>query len=264
MTTPDPAASDPNSERPIDLGKKSTGPAEPQRGPDFGPGFDYDATAQASLSEPPPTSESTAASSATAGPGWDTYSGIGNGPGWGSTPSYPPPSDYSSVPQQPAAPTGPSGPVYGTPDPQYPMGEQQPGYGAPGGFGGPVPPPPPQQSYGAPPGYGAAPGYGAPGYGPVPGGIPGYGVVDQSAPFGRDPLTGEPYSDRSKTTAGLLQILLGGFGAGRFYLNQPGTAIAQIAVTWLTCGLGGIWPLIDGIMMLTGKVRDEFGRPLKP
>lgn len=88
--------------------------------------------------------------------------------------------------------------------------------------------------------------------------------MDQSAPFGRDPLTGEPYSDRSKTTAGLLQILLGGFGAGRFYLNQPGTAIAQIAVTWLTCGLGGIWPLIDGIMMLTGKVRDEFGRPLKP
>ncbi|MGI9208927.1 MAG: TM2 domain-containing protein, partial [Rhodococcus sp. (in: high G+C Gram-positive bacteria)] len=33
---------------------------------------------------------------------------------------------------------------------------------------------------------------------------------------------------------------------------------------WLTCGIGGIWPLIDGILMLTGKVRDEHGRPLRP
>ena len=257
MTTPDPAASDPNSERPIDLGKKTSGPADSQPGPNFGPEFDYDATAQASLSEPPPTSESTAASSGTAGPGWDTYSGIGNGPGWGTPPSYPPPSDYSSVPQQPPAggpgPSGSTGPVYGTPDPQYPMGEQ-PGYGAPGGFGGP--PPPQQQPYGN---YGAVPGYGQP-----PAGMPGYGFVDPSAPFGRDPLTGEPYSDKSRMTAGLLEILLGAFGAGRFYLNQPGLAIAQIAVVWLTCGLGGIWPLIDGIMMLTGKVRDEHGRPLQP
>jgi TM2 domain-containing membrane protein YozV len=76
-------------------------------------------------------------------------------------------------------------------------------------------------------------------------------------------MTGEPYSDKSKTTAGLLGILLGGFGAGRFYLNQPGMAVAQIAVTWLTCGIGGIWPLIDGIMMLTGSVRDQYNRPLR-
>lgn len=256
MTTPDPAASDPNSGRPIDFGKKTSGPAESQPNSNFGPEFDYDATAQASLSEPPPTSESTAASSGTAGPGWDTYSGVGNGPGWGTTPSYPPPSDYSSVPQQPANPTEPAGPVYGTPNPQYPMGDQ-PGYGAPAGFGGP--PPPPQQPYGAAPGYGAASGYGQ-----APSGMPGYGFVDPSAPYGRDPLTGEPYSDKSRLTAGLLQILLGAFGAGRFYLNQPGLAIGQIAATWLTCGLGGIWPLIDGIMMLTGKVRDEQGRLLKP
>ncbi|MBH0119751.1 TM2 domain-containing protein [Rhodococcus sp. NPDC003382] len=253
MTTPDPAASDPNSGRPIDFGKKASDPADAQSNPNFGPGFDYDATAQASLSEPPQTSESTAASPGTAGPGWDTYSGIGNGPGWGTTPSYPPPSDYSSAPQQPG---GPAGPVYGTPNPQYPMGDQS-GYGAPGGFGGPTPPPPPQP-YGAAPGYGAA----APGYGP--GGTPGYGFADPSAPYGRDPLTGEPYSDKSRMTAGLLEILLGAFGAGRFYLNQPGLAIAQIAVVWLTCGLGGIWPLIDGIMMLTGKVRDEHNRPLQP
>ena len=76
-------------------------------------------------------------------------------------------------------------------------------------------------------------------------------------------MTGEPYSDKSKLTGGLLGILLGPFGAGRFYLNQPGIAVAQIAVTWLTCGIGGIWPIIDGIMMLTGNIRDEHGRPLR-
>lgn len=69
---------------------------------------------------------------------------------------------------------------------------------------------------------------------------------------------------KSKMAAGLLQIFLGGFGVGRFYLGYTGIGIAQIAVTWLTCGLGGIWPLIDGIMILTGSVQtDAKGVPLK-
>ncbi|MCX4095093.1 TM2 domain-containing protein [Nocardia sp. alder85J] len=76
-------------------------------------------------------------------------------------------------------------------------------------------------------------------------------------------MYGEPYSDKSKLVAGLLEIFLGSFGVGRFYLGYPGLAIAQIAVTWLTCGIGHIWPIIDGIMILTGKVRDPYGRPLQ-
>jgi len=72
------------------------------------------------------------------------------------------------------------------------------------------------------------------------------------------------YSDKSKVAAGLLEIFLGGFGAGRFYTGHTGIAIAQIAVTWLTCGFGAIWPLIDGILMLMGNVTDSEGRPLKP
>ena len=67
---------------------------------------------------------------------------------------------------------------------------------------------------------------------------------------------------KSKVAAGLLQIFLGGFGAGRFYTGHTGMAIAQIAVTWLTCGVGGIWPFVDGILMLSGKVTDSDGRPL--
>lgn len=69
---------------------------------------------------------------------------------------------------------------------------------------------------------------------------------------------------KSKMAAGLFQIFLGSFGVGRFYLGYTGIAIAQIAVTWLTCGFGAIWPLIDGIMILSGSVTtDANGNPLK-
>jgi len=69
---------------------------------------------------------------------------------------------------------------------------------------------------------------------------------------------------KSKLVAGLLQIFLGSFGVGRFYLGYTGMAVAQILVTWLTCGLGAIWPLIDGIMIITGSVKtDAKGVPLK-
>lgn len=132
--------------------------------------------------------------------------------------------------------------------------------------GGYPPPDPNQGYYGQPPapqqeqqqqGYGAPPGgygYGAP---------PGMAMVNPHAPYGVDPMTGIPFSDKTKVIGGLLQILLGGFGAGRFYTGHTGIAFAQIAVTWLTCGLGGLWPIIDGVMMLTGKVTDAQGRPLR-
>lgn len=86
-----------------------------------------------------------------------------------------------------------------------------------------------------------------------------------SAPHGIDPKTGLPYSHRSKIVAGVLQICLGGFGVGRFYTGHTGIAIAQIAVTFVTCGLGAFWPLIDGILMLVGdSPRDAEGKPLRP
>lgn len=223
--------------------------------PDFGSPFDYDATAEASLSQTPGASDSTPTGS---GPGWDTYSGVGNGPGWGSTPTYPSPEDAYPAPGETEAS---GGPVYGAPDPtlgqqsfgQQSYGQQQYGqqygqqqYGQPYGQPAPGFPPPGQHLYGQP------------GYSPALGG---YG--DPMAPYGRHPLTGEPYSDKSKLTAGLLELFLGSFGAGRFYLNQPGIAVGQIAATWLTCGLGAIWPLIDAILMLTGSVKDKDGRPLR-
>lgn len=108
---------------------------------------------------------------------------------------------------------------------------------------------------------------------PPPGGYPPPGggyyqpmYVNPSAPYGRHPLTGEPYSDKSKTVAGLLQLLgLFGFvGIGRIYLGETGLGIAQLLVGFVTCGIGAlIWGVIDAILILTDKVRDPYGRPLR-
>lgn len=91
------------------------------------------------------------------------------------------------------------------------------------------------------------------------------------APFGVDPMTGFPFSDKSKVAAGLLSIFLGYFGAGRFYAGHTGLAVAQlvtnIVLTILTLGfwlaVAWIWPLIDGLVLLTGSPRDAQGRPLR-
>jgi len=116
-----------------------------------------------------------------------------------------------------------------------------------------TPPPDPTQPYGSvppPPPPPPAPGYA--GY--TQPGLPvgAYGVSSQ-APYGLHPLTGIPYSDKSKIVAGLLQIFLP-FGIGRFYIGDTKTGVLQLVVTVLTCGIGSLWSLIDGIIML---VKDD-------
>ena len=64
-----------------------------------------------------------------------------------------------------------------------------------------------------------------------------YGVSSQ-APYGLHPVTGIPYSDKSKLVAGLLQIFLP-FGIGRFYIGDTKTGVLQLLVTIFTCGIGG-------------------------
>lgn len=56
--------------------------------------------------------------------------------------------------------------------------------------------------------------------------------------------------EKNKIVAGILGILLGSFGVHNFYLGAVGAGVVDIAVTWLTCGLGGLLPLIEGIMLL--------------
>ena len=82
------------------------------------------------------------------------------------------------------------------------------------------------------------------------------------APYGVDPLTGVPFSDKTKLVAGLLQILLP-LGIGRMYMGHTGIGVTQLLVTIFTCGIGGLWPFIDGIVLLAGNPRDANGRPMR-
>lgn len=68
---------------------------------------------------------------------------------------------------------------------------------------------------------------------------------------------------RSKMVAGLLGILLGGLGVHRFYLGYTGIGVIQILVTLVTCGVGSIWGLIEGILILVGNFdKDADGNNL--
>lgn len=68
---------------------------------------------------------------------------------------------------------------------------------------------------------------------------------------------------KSKMTAGLLGIFLGGLGIHNFYLGYTGKAIAQIALSFCF-GAGAIWGLIEGILILCGNIKtDAKGIPLK-
>ena len=136
-----------------------------------------------------------------------------------------------------------------------------------GSEGGNAYPPPPQQ-----PGYQPPPsGYPPPGPYPPPGQYlpPGQypqAYMDPAAPYGRHPLTGEPLSDKSKIVGGLLQLLglIGLVGIGRIYLGYTGLGIAQLVVGLVTCGIGAfVWGIVDAILILTDKVRDPEGRPLR-
>jgi TM2 domain-containing membrane protein YozV len=101
-------------------------------------------------------------------------------------------------------------------------------------------------------------------------------TYDPQAPYGRDQF-GHPLSDKSRVTAGMLQIV--GFfiapGIGRLYLGDTRTGLIQLLVCvfgwftmWMLIGIPiilvmAIWSGIDGIVILTGSVRDPQGRTLR-
>ncbi|KAB1911438.1 TM2 domain-containing protein [Micromonospora halotolerans] len=70
-------------------------------------------------------------------------------------------------------------------------------------------------------------------------------------------------SDKSKVVAGILGILLGFFGAGRFYMGDTKTGVLQLVVSVVTCGFGALWGTIDGILILVNGGVDGQGRPLR-
>lgn len=84
-----------------------------------------------------------------------------------------------------------------------------------------------------------------------------------------------PMNAKSKLAAGLLGIFLGSLGVHNFYMGYTSRAAVQLAITIvgavLSCvGIGvvivavtQIWGLIEGIMILAGKINmDANGLPL--
>ncbi|MEH3157116.1 MAG: TM2 domain-containing protein [Gordonia paraffinivorans] len=168
---------------------------------------------------------------------------------WSPAPEpYPPPAAYPP-PTQPYPSSAPWGLTEQSP--RVPYGAQNP-YG---------------EQY-APPQYGQQ-------YGQTPYGQGAYGL-DPFAPFGRDPHSGLPLSDKSKIIAGLLQFFLGWLGIGRFYMGSNAIAVCQLllfllsfpllfffgfgVVTWFAVAL---WTFIDAIVLLVGNPRDGQGRLLR-
>lgn len=59
-----------------------------------------------------------------------------------------------------------------------------------------------------------------------------------------------------KILAGVLGILLGSFGVHRFVLRDKTGGLIRIGITVVTCGMGGIIGLIEGIIYLTKSDED--------
>mgnify|MGYP000908978410 FL=1 len=127
-----------------------------------------------------------------------------------------------------------------------PQGEQTPP---------PPPPPPPADPYAAQQAayaqqeaaYAQQDAYAQAGYGAYP------------------PANLDPYA-KSKMVAGLRGIFLGVLGIHRFYLGFNQIGVIMIIVTVLTCGLGAIWGLVEGILYLVGSsgyTTEATGRPLR-
>jgi hypothetical protein len=97
--------------------------------------------------------------------------------------------------------------------------------------------------------------------GPPP---PGYPVLPPAGPIEWAAYVDPPA--KSSLTAGLLGIFLGAFGVHRFYLGFTSIGVLQILVTIATCGVGGLWGIIEGGLILGGSgiTTDADGRPLRP
>jgi hypothetical protein len=64
--------------------------------------------------------------------------------------------------------------------------------------------------------------------------------------------------DRKLLPTFLLAMLLGPFGAHRFFVGKIGTGILQL----LTLGGLGVWVLIDLVLIITGNFTDKDGHKL--
>ena len=67
---------------------------------------------------------------------------------------------------------------------------------------------------------------------------------------------GKPPGAEKKIAAGICGILLGGLGVHKFILGYTKEGIIQIVISVVTCGVGSIIGLIEGIIYLTKSDED--------
>lgn len=65
------------------------------------------------------------------------------------------------------------------------------------------------------------------------------------------------YQENKKILAGVLAIMLGGFGVHKFILGYTKEGVLQILMSFFSCGLAGVIPFVEGIIYLT-KSDEEF------
>ena len=66
----------------------------------------------------------------------------------------------------------------------------------------------------------------------------------------------KPAGADKKVLAGILGSLLGGFGLHRFVLGDTTGGLIRIAITVVTCGMGSLIGLVEGIIYLTKSDED--------
>ncbi len=76
------------------------------------------------------------------------------------------------------------------------------------------------------------------------------------------PIINSSKNCKNRILAGVLNIIVSGIG--RIYLGYIGKGVAQLLLSIFVAPIGQIWAIIDGIMILTGKVNvDSSGVPLE-
>jgi TM2 domain-containing membrane protein YozV len=88
---------------------------------------------------------------------------------------------------------------------------------------------------------------------------------DPLAPLEKDLMTtppslpSHPPEESKRVIAGVLGILLGALGLHRFVLGDITGGVLRLVISIVTCGIGSLIGLIEGILYLT-KSDEEFVR----
>lgn len=73
-----------------------------------------------------------------------------------------------------------------------------------------------------------------------------------------NPSSNTPKQENKKILAGVLALLLGGIGIHKFILGYTKEGIIQIVISFVTCGIAGIIPFVEGIIYLTKSDEDFY------